>query len=117
MTPKRNNIVEVSFIRPILIILLVLYHSFAIYSGAWHAPEGMVYYSPYRWVAKVSYSFLLESFVFISGYLFAFQNESSNKAKPFWSIVKNKFFRLMVPSLVFSSLYVSLFIREEGVFP
>ncbi len=35
-----KNIAEVSFIRPILIVLLVVYHAFIIYRGGWTQPSG-----------------------------------------------------------------------------
>lgn len=106
---EKRNLDEVSFVRPILIVLLVLFHSFVIYDGLWRAPEGMVMVPAYSWVAKSSYAIMLEMFVFISGYLWAFQRESLGKTKSFWQTVVNKFNRLIVPCLVFSALYLVFF--------
>ena len=65
-------ITEVAFIRPILIFLLVIYHAFDIYAGGWIQPEGYVDIPMYKDIAILSYSCMLETFVFISGYFFFF---------------------------------------------
>ena len=65
---EKKVLEDVVFIRIVLILLLVLYHSFAIFNGAWEKPSGVPDISAYWWVASFSYSCLLETFVFISGY-------------------------------------------------
>lgn len=69
---KTNRLTNVIIIRPILIVLLVFYHAFAIYSGAWDPIEGYPEVPVYWWLDKLSYAFMLEMFVFISGYVFGF---------------------------------------------
>ena len=64
---NRDVLYEVAFIRPILIVLLVVYHAFIIYRGGWEPPVGFKNVVVYKWIAEVSYSFMLETFVFISG--------------------------------------------------
>lgn len=101
---------EVSLLRPILLVLLVFYHAFAIYSGAWDPIEGYPEVPVYWWLNKLSYAFMLETFVFISGYVFGFQvrtkgDEKLNARNLLWG----KFKRLMVPCMVFSLLYILLF--------
>ena len=71
----KANLDEVSIIRPILITLVVLYHSMAIHTGNWALPDGVTVISVYKAVGKLAYAFMLESFVFISGYVWAFQRE------------------------------------------
>ena len=106
---EKQNLYEVSFIRSILIVLLVAYHSFAIYSGAWIEPDGIVGVTSYGWIARSSYAFMLETFVLISGYLWAYQRESLGKLKGFFQTIVNKFDRLIIPCLVFGVLYVCIF--------
>lgn len=110
MTPttshRLNNVVV---IRNILIVLLVFYHAFAIYSGAWTPIEGFPEVPVYWWLDKLSYAFMLELFVFVSGYVFGYQvrvkGESKLQAKDlFWG----KFKRLMIPCMVFNLLYILL---------
>lgn len=69
----RNNLDEVSFIRPILIVLLVLVHSFTVFNDRWPPFEGFVPCETYKWIYRLSYSFMLETFIFVSGYIYAFQ--------------------------------------------
>lgn len=106
-TPILSN---VSLLRPILLVLLVFYHAFAIYSGAWDPIKGYPEVPGYWWLDKLSYAFMLETFVFISGYVFGFQvrtkGEEKLKAK---NLLLGKFKRLMIPCMVFSLLYILLF--------
>ena len=107
---------DVVLIRLVLIILLVLYHAFAIYNGAWSMPNGIDEVRPYWWIATLSYSFMLETFVFLSGYVFGFQIREKYKGQiSFTNAVVNKAKRLLVPSIVFSVLYFFIFNSESTV--
>ncbi len=64
---------EISFMRPILLVLLVSYHAFAPFCGAWEMPQGIDTNEVYKWLAYLSRSFRLEAFVFLSGYVFTMQ--------------------------------------------
>lgn len=71
---RNNNILyEVVPIRLVLIVLLVLYHAFAIFSGTWSPIAGYPEIPLYDIMDKLSYACLLETFVFISGYILGFQ--------------------------------------------
>lgn len=111
----KKTLDEVVVIRLVLIVLLVLYHSFCMYSGAWKPLDGMPDIKAYWWIDKVSYSFMLESFVLISGYLFAFQYEKG-KIRNIKSLVISKTQRLLVPSIIFSVIYLLLFKPEISRF-
>ena len=102
---------EVIPVRLFLVVMLVFYHAFAIYSGAWKPIEGYPEIPIYNLLDKLSYACLLETFVFISGYVLGFQVVSRGfdnvlNAK---SIFLKKFKRLIIPSIVFSILYLILF--------
>ena len=108
-TKPKQLLPDVVVIRNILIVLLVFYHAFAIYSGAWKPIKGFPEIKAYWWLDKLSFAFMLELFVFVSGYVFGFQvrikGESKLQAKElFWG----KFKRLMIPCMVFSFLYILL---------
>lgn len=70
---EKRNLNEISFIRPILIVMLVMYHAFAPWTGAWSEPTWFVPCRAYWWWGKLNYSFMLETFVLISGYVFDYQ--------------------------------------------
>lgn len=105
---QRKNLDEVSFIRPILIVLLVLYHAFAPWCGSWKPFDGFQDNEVYWWIGKLAYSFMLPTFVFISGYVWAYQREGLNKKDKITTLANKKFRRLYIPSLVFSLLYLPL---------
>lgn len=106
---NRKNLDEVSFIRPILIILLVAYHAFAPWCGAWLPFEGFTENETYFWIAKTSYSFMLPMFVFISGYVWGYQREILHKNETLKTLVQKKFSRLYAPALVFGFLFFIIF--------
>ena len=99
--------------RPIIIFLLVFMHSFTMFTGGgWKLPDGIHEVPLYYWLAKLSFSFMLEAFVFISGYLLCFQLQ--NKQLRFLSFVTKKAKRLIIPSILFSALYFLLFMQYES---
>lgn len=101
---------DVSVIRVILIILLVLYHSFAIFNGAWDAPDGYCQIPAYWWIASASYSFMLEMFVFISGYLFGYQVRTKGETIiSFKNTILKKAKRLLLPCFFFGIIYYLIF--------
>lgn len=71
---NKRVLYEESIIRPVIILLLVVMHSFTVFSGGGEflpLPEGIEPIESYNRIAKVTYSFMLEAFVFVSGYLLA----------------------------------------------
>lgn len=94
--------------RIALIILVVFYHAFAVYSGAWIRKFTPPHVNFYDWIDRLSYSCMLESFVFISGYIVGYQVVVKDRN----IVLKKKFQRLMFPSIVFSILYYVFFGKD-----
>lgn len=103
----------ISIWRPLLIISIVIGHSFAIYSGAWQYDfeSGVDYIAAYSWQNSFFISFQLEAFFFISGYLFWMGRYIEKTLTPstYYQFIKKKFARLYIPSIVFSLLYLYFF--------
>lgn len=102
---KNSILSEVVIVRLCLILTLVFYHAFAIYSGAWireYTPPRILLYD---WLDRLSYACMLESFVFISGYLVGYQVLIKKREL----IIMNKVTRLLVPSILFSLIYWLIF--------
>ena len=99
--------------RPIIIVLLVFMHSFTMFTGGttWPLPSGIHSVELYKDLAWIAYSFMLEAFVFISGYLFSSQMERVRVK--FVTLIKKKLHRLYLPSLVFSVAYFAFFLVQN----
>ncbi len=108
---------DVAFIRIVLIGLMVYYHAFCPFTGNWQSLQGeVILFSPYWWIGKTAYSFMLEAFVFISGLIFGCQilgKGVKNMCCRFQ--VVSKFKRLIYPSLLFSALYVMVFPQPVNI--
>lgn len=105
---------DIGLFRVLVIFLLLVFHSFCPYGNYWRdiGLDVPLYY----WLDNWSYSFFLQGFIFISGYLYGIQLPKK-KAKGLYNIkeeLKKKFHRLMIPSLLFTSLYIVLFREGEG---
>lgn len=113
---KQLNILhEVMIMRPIVIFLLVFMHSFTMFTGgAWKLPEGIHNVVAYDWLTKLTFSFLLETFIFISGYLLRSQFE--RRIQSLIEFITNKAKRLLLPSLLFSILYFLTFMDYHGLY-
>lgn len=107
MTKYNNYLFDAAILRPLAIVLLVLYHSFAPYCGGWNQIEGMPQIEAYWWIGRTTYFCMLELFVFISGYVFALSNEKKNYTLKALMLSKGK--RLIIPGLFFSILYFIMF--------
>lgn len=102
---------EVNVIRPLAIIMLVLMHAFTIYGGSWPKPEKTYDVEVYFWIQKLSFACMLEMFVFLSGYVFAYQVCELKKKYSSYQLIKVKFKLLIMPSIVFSIIYSMFYIN------
>ena len=110
----KGNLNEVSFIRPILIVLLVLYHAMCIHTGNWEPIDGMTVIPAYRVIGKLAYTFMLEAFVFISGYVWAYQHKIKKQKENLLQLMYKKSLRLIVPTILFGLLYI-VFIEKSNI--
>ena len=105
---------EVTLMRTILALLIVFMHAFTCYQGGWKQPEGYLDIPLYKWIARTSFAFTLEAFVFISGYLFAYQRITLNRIVDGIGLITNKLKRLILPSIIFSTVYFFIFFEYKG---
>lgn len=107
---QKKYLSDVAIIRVVLIVLLVFYHAFLVYSGGWKLSGNFPFIKTYWWMDRLSYAFLLETFVFISGYVLGFQVRTNGEnIIEFLGLLRAKFKRLIVPSVFFSFFYILLF--------
>ena len=112
---KRIRLDEVTLMRTILALLIVFMHSFTCYNGSWKQPAGYIDIPLYKWLSRTSFAFTLEAFVFISGYLFAFQRITLKRTGGGIDMITNKLKRLILPSIIFSTLYFVIFYEYKGL--
>lgn len=101
---NKNQLSDIALMRPILIISIVIGHAFAMFhgtGGSWPLPDRYETFAGYGWINPIFISFALQAFVFVSGYLFAYK-KPSNKLE----FIQKKIKRILLPSLIFSTLYV-----------
>jgi len=111
---NKKNLDEISFMRPILIVLVVLYHAMAIHTGNWSLPEGMQQIGVYASVGRIAYIFMLESFVFMSGYVWAHQRAQRGE-ESFGKLVQKKAMRLLAPCYLFGIVYALMFGLDDTI--
>lgn len=111
-----KQLADVNLIRPILIFLLVLMHSFTIYGGGWKLPLGIEDVKVYYWLAKFLSGFRMQGIILIAGYVFAFQVLELKRNYTIKGMIKKKFKRLIIPCLFFSIIYSLCFTPLSDIF-
>lgn len=115
-TLKKKLLYEVSYIRPFVIFLLVFMHSFSHIKYIEIDSHNVELLSVYQWMIDFIRGFRIETIAFVAGYVFSYQTNDLNKRSSFWSFVKKKILRLIVPMLFFSSIYYFIFIYKAETF-
>ena len=100
---------DISCIRGILIIGIVLGHAFAIYTGgpAWPLPDNIASISFYKYINPAVICFHVQGFVFIAGFLFS--SQMSRNIPPVREFIVKKTKRIILPMVIFGLLYIWLF--------
>ena len=97
-----NKLRNLDFIKTVLMILIVLYHSFCFLGGNWFTiipiQKQLIPSILLEWLN----SFTIYSFVLVSGYLFYYVKYERDGYKRFWPFVLNKVKRLLVPYFIVS---------------
>ena len=108
------RLLNIDWLRPIAVILIVVNHVFAIYSGVWEAPWSGINYDVdvYKWIQRIAICCSLQLFTFISGYIYG--SQISNKGTlGLKQLAQKKAKRLLYPYFLFGTLYY-LIISSKG---
>lgn len=111
----KKQLLEVNIIRPTIILLLVLLHSFAIFYGAWPKPTGIKDIKIYEYLSWFIRGFRIETIAFVAGYVFSYQTNSLNRKYTLFGVIKKKFVRLIIPCWFFGIVYVLCFSRNVPI--
>lgn len=106
---KKTLLYEISIIRPLIIFLLVVYHSLCVFTGGWTPPECVPKNSLYWWLGHLISGFRIETIAFVGGYVFSFQCVELAKRKGFPAFAWKKFKRLIIPCFAFGIIYFFLY--------
>lgn len=101
---KLNNI---SFIKTITMLVVVLYHSMLFYTGNWFTvinPVKVLNYIDY--ITTFINTYTMPIFVFCSVYLFFYQKRKYNKYNNLLIDIKKRFNRLVIPYIFTSLLWI-----------
>ena len=109
MTKPKNILYDAMVLRVVVITLLVLMHCLTIYNGGWKTPIGISDIEIYEWFRKLISGFQIPAIIFLSGYVYSYQANVKNKAIGLKDTIRSKFKRLLIPSFIFSSIYLFLF--------
>lgn len=105
---KQNQLIlkNCNFVKCILMILVVLGHSLDFWTGNWFTKDP-VYSAPVlSLVADWLNSFHVQTFTLVSGYIFFFIKYEKNAYAEFISFVNKKVYRLVIPYVFVSCIWV-----------
>ena len=106
---NKKLLYEISIIRPLIIFLLVVYHSLCVFTGGWVPPQGVPSNDVYWWLGHLISGFRIETIAFVGGYVFCYQCVELGRRQDFIDFVWKKFKRLIIPCFVFGSVYFLLY--------
>ena len=106
---KKRLLYEISIIRPLIIFLLVVYHSLCVFTGGWVPPQGVPSNDVYWWLGHLISGFRIETIAFVGGYVFCYQCVELGRRQGLLAFVWKKFKRLIIPCFVFGIAYYLLF--------
>lgn len=106
MPDKQTELNNCNYVKTLLMILVVIYHSCVFWTGNWFV--GMsVYQAPLlNYFARWLNSFHIYAFTLISGYIFLFLKYEKGKYKLFKPFLLNKVKRLLVPYIFIVTTWV-----------
>lgn len=106
---KKRLLFEISIIRPLIIFLLVVYHSLCVFTGGWPAPTGVLANSLYWWLGHLISGFRIETIAFVGGYVFCYQCVELCRRQGLPAFAWKKFKRLIIPCFLFGIVYFLLY--------
>lgn len=119
---KNSRLYNIDLLRLFALLLLIVDHSFASFSGFWQKMPGQIDSPLYSAISLFSWSFMLQLWVFISGYLFSYSISRKNTNLHLNNLIKNKAKHLLVPCYIFGFVFLvvdkgfNVCISLKGVF-
>lgn len=102
---EKKLVYEVNVIRPLVILLLVVFHCFCVHAKNWDPIPGVFDIPAYYWIANFISGFQLETMAVVCGYIYAFQAIDLKKEYSLGNFMRKKGQRLLVPCLFWGVIY------------
>ena len=104
---KPNEQIEnCSFVKTILMLLIIIYHSCAFWTSDWFTRDPVKSNSILIWISKYLNSFHIYGFVLVSGYIYSFARSELGKYSDVRSFILLKVKRLLIPYCFVVLIYV-----------
>ena len=113
---QKKLLYEVSIIRPTIIFLLVVLHSFTKIAAGGGKTNDYQLATVYQWFCWLISGFRIETIALVAGYVFSYQSHDLGRKYKFWPFVWKKFKRLIIPMLVFGLIYYFCFYFDSATF-
>lgn len=103
---NHDSINNLSFIRTVLMLLVVLDHSMSFWTGEWFTKNPVFLAPPLGLVSSYLGSFHIYGFTLVSGYLFYYLKYEQGKYAHYIPFLKQKAKRLLVPFVFVAAVWV-----------
>lgn len=106
MEHKQNAPDELSFVKTVLMLTVVLYHSCLFWAGGWFTGDPALPAPALGGLARYLDTFHIYGFTLVSGYLFSYLKREQGRYGSFRGFVVNKARRLLVPYACVAAFWV-----------
>lgn len=103
---KKIELQGTSFVKTVLMLIIVLYHSIVFWGGSWFTADPAQSAAPLKAAAEWMNSFHIYAFALVSGYLFYYLKCECGKYSRFLPFIANKAKRLLIPYLFVLAVWV-----------
>lgn len=103
---REQELENCSFVKTVLMIIIVFYHSILFWNGSWFIGEPIFKAPLLGEIAAWLNSFHIYGFTLVSGYLFSYLKYEKDKYEKFDLFVLNKAKRLLVPFVFVAIIWV-----------
>lgn len=103
---KEEELKNISFVKTILMIIIVLYHSIIFWGGSWFTQDPAQQIVALKWLSEWMNTFHIYGFTLASGYLYAYVRHERGKYQSFKVFLQKKVTRLLVPYFCVALLWV-----------
>lgn len=102
---RNNEVTNCGFVKTILMLLVVFYHSILYWNGQWFIGKPEFASPLFSIIAQWLNTFHIYTFTLVSGYLFYYLKFEKGKYGDFLSLVRNKSKRLLIPYISISIVW------------